>query len=759
VSPLPARKPCLGILLWAIPGIFLSERFPCSLPLALCAVVCFAVSSFLGRRAVHFGLLALSLFFVRHDLDWRESAGRFPLDLQSRGIPVIQATGIVTTDAAPAGYAWHMDHSRFEMRVTGVAFGGRSTATDFPAEVLWTGIPPAWGDEISFTAAIAPISPPRNPGEVNFAAYLARDGLFAQLSCDYPEDGRILAHNRGNPLLAWARSCRFFLQRRLSAGIAEDAEIAGLVQTITLGLKEEIALEDRELFQHVGALHLFVVNGLHVALLAGILGFLVKPFGVRRRLFALVIIPILFAYALITGASPGSIRAATMASVVFGASFVERRPFSYNSLAAAALILLMWDTNELFRPGAQFSFGVVAAIVFLARPIQSFLHPFGGLDPFLPRSLWTPWQHGWEFCWRRLSGLAAVSVAASAGSFPFSAGYFNIVTPSGFLANLLLVPLAFCILAEAIFSILASAAGSVAVLFNNVNWLLAWTMLHIVRGFALLPGGYFYVSTQPALPECRITVLDLNPGQAVVIQSEGAALLADCGSASSYLHSVRPFLQSRGVNRLDGLILTRGAPASIGAAPLVITDFAPRVIILAASSGRSAARRALEDSGQPLTLVAAGDRLRLSPAVTCTVLFPPAGFVAGAGSDKSMVLNVAVGRSRVLLMSDSAFTGEHWLLDHSGDLRASIVVLGGQSADLAGTGEFIGAVHPFAVVRGAPPFTAAVGDERRWAAGMYRRGVTPFLQSASGAVTIDLSQSGAALRGFMGGQTISSHGP
>ena len=177
-----------------------------------------------------------------------------------------------------------------------------------------------------------------------------------------------------------------FYSAGLRSGIEDDAEIAGLVQTITLGLKQETTAADRELFQHVGALHLFVVNGLHVALLAGILALLLKPFGIHRRAFAAVIIPILFAYALLTGLNPGSVRAAIMAAVIFGASFVERRPFSFNTLAAAALILLLWDTNELFQDGFQFSFGVVAAIILLADLIQDSILPFGLPDPFLPRS-------------------------------------------------------------------------------------------------------------------------------------------------------------------------------------------------------------------------------------------------------------------------------------------------------------------------------------------------------------------------------------
>jgi ComEC/Rec2-related protein len=759
VRPAQPRKPCLGILLCAGPGILLSELFPCCIPVAAFAAICFALATFLGRRVIPFCLLVLTIFFIRHDLDWRRNPGRFPIDLLTQGVPIINATGVVTSDPVPAGFAFHTPHSRFEIDVTHVTYDGQSIETRFPAQAYWTGPPPAWGDEVTLSASISTVPPPRNPGEFNAPAWLARNGVFAELSCAYASDNRILAHGQGNSLLTWSRNARAALQRQLTLGIADDPEIAGLIQTITLGLKQETSLADRELFQHVGALHLFVVNGLHVALLAGILALLLKPLRIKGRAFALLIIPVLFAYALLTGLNPGSVRAAIMAAVMFGAIFAERRPFSLNTWAAAAMILLLWDTNELFKEGFQFSFGVVAAIILLADFLRAPILPLGLPDPFLPRLLWTPWQRAQDQCWRKISDLAAVSIAATAGSFPFSAGYFNLVTPSGFAANLLLVPIAFCILAEAIFSLLSYWVTSLALLFNNTNWLLASGMLGIVHAFALLPGGHFFVSISSApRPECRITILDLGPGQAIVIESQGAVWLVDCGNSSAYYRIVKPFLESRGVNRLDGLILTHGASTSIGAAQDVIDDFAPRDIFESSLTDRSSTRRAfhaaLEKVGRPKTLLETGDQLQLGPQVTCTVLFPPSGFEGRTAADKSLVLRIADGSARVLLMSDSAFTGEHWLLDNSHDLRASAIVIDGQSPDLAGTDAFIGAVHPAAVIRGEPAFIAPTGQDRHWAAGLYNQGVTPFLQSATGAVIIDLSQSRVVLSGFVNNQHL-----
>jgi ComEC/Rec2-related protein len=756
------RKPCLGILLCAVPGIYLSEYVACYIPVAAVALLCFTLATFPGRRILPFALLVLTTFFIRHDLDWRHSPGRFPIDLLTQGVSLVHATGVVTSDPIPAGYAFHTVHSRFEIHVTDITCDDKSLDIHFPAQVYWTGPPPEWGDLVTLAASISPVPPPSNPGEFNAIDYLARKGIFAQLTCAYADDNRILAQNMGNPLLAWARTARAALQRRITLGIDDNPEIAGLVQTITLGVKQDTSPATRELFQHVGALHLFVVNGLHVALLTGILAFILKPFGIRRRIFAAVIIPILAAYALLTGLNPGSVRAAIMATVIFLASYIERRPFSFNTLAAAALILLLWDTNELFEEGFRFSFGVVAAILLLANRIQKPILPFGLPDPFIPRVLWTPLQHARDFSWRKISGLAAVSIAATAGSFPFGAGYFNLVTPSGLLANLLLVPIACGILAEAILSLFTYWCNTLALLFNNTNWLLARGMLGVVHGFAYLPGGHFFVSTSSSpRPECRLTILDLEPGQAIVIESQGAVWLVDCGNGSSYSRIVRPFLESRGVNHLDGLILTHGAAPSIGAAQSVIDDFAPRAICESTLADRSATRRALhaalEKAGRPKTLLESGDQLQLTPLVTCSVLFPPSGFEGRTASDKSLILRIEEGSARVLLMSDSAFTGEHWLLDNTRDLDASIVVIDGQSADLAGTDAFIGAVHPFAVIRGEPAFMAPTGQDRHWAAGLFRQGVTPFLQSATGAVTMDLTQSRATISGFVNNQRLTKN--
>src|SRR5437763_13135680 len=106
-----------------------------------------------------------------------------------------------------------------------------------------------------------------------------------------------------------------------------------------------------------------------------------------RKSAAAVIIPLLVFYAAVTRLHVSSVRAAVMSSILLGGLFFDRKVFVLNSLAAAAVFLLCWDTNELFSTGFQLSFAVVGAIVLLADPTSGLLQRWSVPDPFLPRAL------------------------------------------------------------------------------------------------------------------------------------------------------------------------------------------------------------------------------------------------------------------------------------------------------------------------------------------------------------------------------------
>ena len=177
------------------------------------------------------------------------------------------------------------------------------------------------------------------------------------------------------------------MQAALSRGLEDSPEIHGLISGMVLGARDETPDEIEEQFQQTGTLHLFAVSGLNVAIVAQLLWIIASAARVPRRWAIALIIPALFFYAAITGLNTSSVRAALMGAILLGGFFVERKVLPVNSVAAAAFLILCYDTNQLFSTGFQLSFAVVLAIIILADPLYRLLVRWWEPDPFLPRGL------------------------------------------------------------------------------------------------------------------------------------------------------------------------------------------------------------------------------------------------------------------------------------------------------------------------------------------------------------------------------------
>ena len=212
-------------------------------------------------------------------------------------------------------------------------------------------------------------------------------------------------------------------------------------------------------------------------------------------------------------------------------------------------------------------------------------------------------------------------------------------------------------------------APALTVIFNNANWSLAWVILGSVQLFARVPAGHIYLE-RPHWPDgvqAEITALDLNEGAAVHIRTSGSDWLFDPGGERDFKRVLRGYLRSRGINRLDGLLLTHGDATHIGGAGAVLGAFQPRQLVDSPSPDRSIVHRRLiaqcAERSIPRTLVGAGDEFRLSPDVTARILFPLPDSRARMADDQALVVQLVLpGNTRVLLMSDSGQATEHALL-------------------------------------------------------------------------------------------------
>ena len=280
-----------------------------------------------------------------------------------------------------------------------------------------------------------------------------------------------------------------------------------------------------------------------------------------------VIIPMLFFYVAVTGLKSGSIRSATMLSLLLCGSMLYRRAPLLNTLAAAALLQLALDTNALFSAGWQFSYSVVFSIIALTPPLERRLCNLYVPDPFIPPRLLTGSERFQFSAWKYFCGLLAVSTAAWLGSLIPTIAYFHLISFSAIGANLLAVPLAFVVLALGGLSLLAGSMSLwVAGAFNNANWLMAKLLLLVIQGSSLLPGGHWFVGPS-AKPYPVVTIFDLGGAPCSVVQNGRSFALLNAGRKRDAHRTILPFLETRGANSIRELLITKPDAAHLGGVP------------------------------------------------------------------------------------------------------------------------------------------------------------------------------------------------
>ncbi len=736
--PKTPRHPLLGVALAAVAGICLAEWI--APPLAVTGTIVLLVVCLLSPRSWLTFLLVAAGFFAAHRIQERDAPGRkLAEQLGNRPRPVtVSGAAVTEPKIGNAGFV------TFLLQLAWIEISGQREPSDATIRIRWK-VGPQLGDDIRLTGIAETTPPARNPGVFDLRAYLARQDVYNSVFVRYPEDGKIVRRERGNFFLRAAAKSRAWMQATLTRGLEDSPDVAALISGMALGLRHETQDDIEEPFQQTGTLHLFAVAGLHVGIIAQLLWILARLLRLSRRAAAALIIPFLFFYSAVTGLHVSSLRAATMAAILLGGIFLERPVLALNSLAAAAVVILAVDSNQLFSSGFQLSFAVVAAIIICQNRIFRPLLRLCATDPFLPRSLVSRARLVFERGYAWLARGVSVSAAAWAGSFLLIIWYFYLITPISLLANLSVVPVAFAILAVGMMSLLAAPFSStLSVVFNNANWSLSRIVLGLVHVFAQLPGGHVYVERPhwPSGARAEITVLDAGAGAAVHLRAEGQDWLFDAGSARNYEGFLRDYLHSRGIDRLDGLLLSHGDSLHIGGAAAVLDEFRPRRAVDNGAPDRSHVHHDLFVRRPSPKTVAQGAVIRLSAHVLARVLYPPAKFKAKAADDEALVVRLEIdGRHRVLLLSDSGPKTEAALLAAPNELKSEILIKGRHFSGDLDTEEFLAVVQPQLIVSTSVDFPTRERVPDDWAQRVRERGCTLFRQDETGAVKLEFFES------------------
>jgi beta-lactamase superfamily II metal-dependent hydrolase len=387
--------------------------------------------------------------------------------------------------------------------------------------------------------------------------------------------------------------------------------------------------------------------------------------------------------------------------------------------------------------------------------------------------LLTPWQkYQWSFR-QKFAGLFAVSGAAALGSLPLMFGHFHLVTPVSLLANAVLVPLAFLVLATAILTLLCGLLHLpfLPMLFSNANLAFASCALHAAQAFAGIPGGNFHLRDTPLFPRppAEITILRLPAGGAAQhVRIGGRHWLLDTGSERNFGFVVQPYLEYSGVNRLDGLILSHSDYEHIGATLRTWSDFGqPPAWEPAPERWRwetgTSSFRALRTHGLRATTLQQGEMLDLgafddgSPA-GAFVLHPTLETWPRRSDDRSLVLRLDVGAFRVLWCNDAGFVSEKTMLETlpPDALRCDVLIRNQHAGDFSLLPEFLDAARPRVVVSSNDTFPPEQKLFQRVREDCARRGIQLLDQRETGAVTLRIWPDRMTVEAFRSdaGQTL-----
>lgn len=319
-------------------------------------------------------------------------------------------------------------------------------------------------DDIFMTSTpFKELTQPLNPNQFNYKSYLEKQYVYHQIFATNSSFLK-LSSNR-HTIFGYADQLRETINVKLKQHHFKPDELA-IINALLLGQRQDISEDIYNSYIRAGAIHILAVSGLHVGIVLLLLNFSFKPIEYIRNgkvIKVVIILLILWGFAIIAGLSASVTRAVTMFSIVGIAMHWKRPTNVYNTLGISMFLLLLFKPMFLFDVGFQLSYLAVLSIVL----IQPLLY-----------KLWKPTLKPIDFMWN----IFTVTMAAQVGVVPISLYYFHQFPSLFFISNLAIIPFLGIILAYGIIVIFlalinllpefaATVYGQIISAMNNVvNW-------------------------------------------------------------------------------------------------------------------------------------------------------------------------------------------------------------------------------------------------------------------------------------------------
>ena len=643
------------------------------------------------------------------------------------------------------------------------------------------------GDRVRVLGWLAVPTPPKNPGEFDYAAYLRRQGIGAILRTGHPDAVQLLGtadHTGFARLLNQIQTeAETYLTHRLGP------EHGAIAAALLIGQRAELPKALRDQFANTGMMHLLAISGLHVAIFAGFVWIACRLLLLTPRTTGVVMLMAIWLLAVVSGLRPPILRASIFLTIAIVGQLSARPTRLLNTLGVTVTILLLHDPLMLFDVGAQLSLLSVVGI-FWSQSWPSWKREQTFADE---TRLPTPWRDALNSLKSFVFQSARVMLGIWLLAAPLIALSFQLVSPIGLLLNLILVPLATPILGFGYALLLFGPAWSwLGWVFGFLFDRLLSLLLLVVDFAATVPAGHLAVSSVPTwwlagyylgligvlwqsrsrvrsvrpivfggliwlavglvtttfpsrTTELRCTFLAVGHGVAVLIETpNGGTILYDAGAIDDPARPARVVtgaLTQANRSALNGLIVSHADIDHFNGVPSLLDDVPVAGVYVAQSlldfqqSGVEVLCESASRHRVPIRLIGAGDRLKLDPQVTLTVLAPEPGKRHETDNANSVVLLLEYAGRSILLTGDLEANG---LIDLTRSARNVDVLMIPHHGSLRTDHESLG--H-WANAQAAIASSGQPGLVEKLI-GMYPASTQLFSTADHGAVTVTISATG-----------------
>ena len=577
-------------------------------------------------------------------------------------------------------------------RVETAAVTGRYVASTGAVVVVaptarWRTLLP--GQRVTTTATVAPAE----PGDLTVAVLRVRGPPRAV-----------------SEAAAWQRVAQTLRTGLRDAAGVLDPEPAGLVPALVVGDTDGLSQQVVDEFKAAGLAHLLAVSGTNLAVVAVAVLLLLRTLRCGPRTAAAGAMVALVGFVVLAGPEPSVLRAGVMGAVGLMALAVGRQRAALPALAAAVIVLVLWDPAMAVSIGFALSVLATAGLVLVAPRWADRL-----ADRGVPRGL---------------AEALAVPAAAHLVTAPVVAGFAGQVSVVAIAANMVATPV---VAPATVLGVLAAVVTPVAPWLAELmvrlagpeaDWLIvvarhgadvpgaviAWPTgwlgglllavcvallvvalrrrrLRVLVGVVLLGVLVVVIPVRVIAPgwppdDWAMVACDVGQGDAIVLATgeAGRAVVVDTGPEVGPLDAC---LDRLDVSRVPLVVLTHLHADHIGGLKAVLADRAVGAVGVSRARVPDWAwkevRGEAQDAGVPVVQLTAGQRLSWAGLVI-EVLAPddeevmPAAEAEGTEiNNASLVMRAVTPAGRVLLSGDAELDAQARLLDEGLDLSADVL--------------------------------------------------------------------------------------